>query len=87
MINWLKNYIKQHHIISPELSKDLSDGDSDKENNFTVIYKSKCPSVLTENLFMDNEDECKYLLSKEGKKAIIDLHVDGIISYISKKSI
>ena len=43
--------------------------------------------ICSENLFMDNEDECKYLLSKEGKKSIIDLHVDGIISYISKKSI
>ena len=76
-----------YNIPGVKLRKDLNDGDSDKENNFTVIYKSKCPAVLTENLFMDNEDECKYLLSKEGKKAIIDLHVDGIISYISKKSI
>ena len=73
-----------YNIPGVKLRKDFVDGDSDKENNFTVIYKSKCPAVLTENLFMDNEEECRYLLSKEGKKAIIDLHVDGIINFLHK---
>ena len=40
------------------------------------------PAVLTENLFMDNKEEVEYLLSEEGKKSIIDLHVEGIKQYI-----
>lgn len=63
---------------------DTIDGDLDKEKNFTIIYKANCPAVLTENLFMDNKEECKYLLSEEGKQAIVNLHVDGILKYIEK---
>lgn len=63
---------------------DTIDGDLDKEKNFTIIYKANCPAVLTENLFMDNKEECAYLLSEEGKQAIVNLHVDGILKYIEK---
>lgn len=42
-----------------------------------------CPAVLTENLFQDNEEDVKFLLSEEGKKAIVDLHVKSIIQYIN----
>ena len=54
-----------------------------KEKNFTVIYKTNCPSVLTENFFMDNEEECEFLLSEEGKKKITELHVAAILKYIN----
>lgn len=42
-----------------------------------------CPAVLTENLFQDNEDEVNFLLSEEGKRAIVTLHVNSIIQYIN----
>ena len=42
-----------------------------------------CPAVLTENLFQDNEEDVAYLLSDEGKRAIIDLHVNSILQYIN----
>jgi N-acetylmuramoyl-L-alanine amidase len=58
------------------------DGDKDFEENFTVIYGTKCPSVLTENFFMDNKEDVEYLLSEEGKNAIVNTHVYGIINYI-----
>lgn len=51
-------------------------------NDFWVLRKTNMPAVLTENLFMDNKEEVKYLLSEEGKKSIIDLHVEGIKQYI-----
>lgn len=60
------------------LRKDMSDGDPDYEENFTVIYKTKCPSVLTENLFMDNKIEVEFLLSDCGRNAIADIHVNAI---------
>ena len=40
------------------------------------------PAVLTENLFMDNPADCAFLLSPEGQQALVDLHVDGIISHL-----
>ena len=40
------------------------------------------PAVLTENFFYDNEDDVKYILSEEGRKAVIKTHIDGITNYI-----
>ena len=55
-----------------------------KESDFTVIYKSNCPCVLTENFFMDTESDCKFLMSEEGYKRVVDLHVESILKYIEK---
>lgn len=52
------------------------------EANFYILKHSACPSVLTENLFQDNKEDVAYLLSKAGKEAIVQLHVNGIINYI-----
>ena len=52
-------------------------------NDFWVLRKTNMPAVLTENLFMDNKENVEYLLSEDGKKSIIDLHVDGIKQYIA----
>jgi N-acetylmuramoyl-L-alanine amidase len=64
------------------IRKDKSDGDRDWEANFTIIFKSVCPAVLTENFFYDNVDDVNYILSEEGRAAVIKTHVDGIINYI-----
>lgn len=61
---------------------DWSDEDGDWESNFYILKKTSCPAVLTENFFMDNETDCKFLLSPEGKAQIIQLHVDSILKYI-----
>lgn len=52
--------------------------------NFTVLTKTKCPAVLTENMFQDNKEDVDYLLSAEGRKTIVKLHVDGIKEYVKK---
>lgn len=49
-----------------------------------VLNKTNCPAILTENLFQDNKEDVDYLLSDEGKRVIIRLHVDGIINYIER---
>lgn len=64
---------------------DLSDGDSDKEDNFTIIKNSYCPAILTENFFYDNIDDVQFILSEDGKTKIVELHVRSIIEYIEKK--
>lgn len=62
---------------------DFSDGDPDYEANFYVLTKTKCPAVLTENLFQDNKDDIAFLTSAEGKEKIVDIHVNGILKYIN----
>lgn len=41
-----------------------------KEAAFTVLTKTICPAFLVENLFYDNLDEAKFLLSQEGQQRI-----------------
>ena len=61
------------------MRSDRSDGDVDKEENFYILRYTNCPAILTENLFMDTEKDCRFLMSKEGQRAIIDMHVAAII--------
>ena len=65
-----------------KIRKDMSDGDPDFESNFYILGHTACPAVLTENLFMDNLEDYRFLMSAAGKKAIIDLHVNGICNYL-----
>lgn len=53
--------------------------------NFAMVKNTNCPAVLTENLFMDSKEDVAFLLSKEGKKKIVNLHVNGIVNYIKNK--
>ena len=50
--------------------------------NLAICRDTLCPAVLTENLFQDNLADVEYLLSDEGREAIVNLHVNGIINYI-----
>ena len=61
---------------------DFSDGDSDWEEGFYILRKSLCPAVLTENFYMDSHGDLEYLQSRDGKQAVIDTHVEGIIEYL-----
>ena len=65
-----------------KIRKDMTDGDQDKESGFYILKHTKCPAVLTENLFQDNKEDVAFLLSEKGKQAITGLHVEGIIKYI-----
>lgn len=64
---------------------DKTDSDSDKESNFYILKHTKCPAVLTENLFQDNKEEVDFLLSEQGRRAIVNLHVQGILLYLGRK--
>lgn len=68
-----------------KLRTDNSDGDPDKEANLYVLTNTKCPAVLTENLFQDNKKDVEYLLSEEGRHNIVRTHIEGIISYLQKE--
>lgn len=70
------------YFTGQRIREDRSDGDPDWEEGFYILRKTKCPAVLTENFFQDNQEDVAYLLSSEGKQAIVDVHVEGIINYI-----
>ncbi|MBQ3814039.1 MAG: N-acetylmuramoyl-L-alanine amidase, partial [Bacteroidales bacterium] len=72
----------QAHLPGQRLRTDYTDADPDLEKDFYLLRHTSCPAVLTENLFMDNHEDCEFLLSQEGQQTLIDLHVDGIISYL-----
>ena len=61
---------------------DYSDGDPDQEANFAILHKTACAACLTESGFMDCLESLDFLLSDEGKDAIVQLHVEGIEAYI-----
>lgn len=72
----------EEHLPDMKIRKDMSDGDPDKEGGFYILKNTKCPAVLTENLFQDNQEDVEFLLSEAGKRAIVDLHVKGICKYL-----
>lgn len=55
-----------------------------KEENYTLLYKSNCPCVITENFFMDYKKDYNLLNTVEGFNKIVDLHVKAIQKYLEK---
>lgn len=72
----------EHCLPGMKIRKDMTDGNQDKESGFYILKHTKCPAVLTENLFQDNKEDVEFLLSEEGKLAIVNLHVWGIMKYL-----
>lgn len=52
------------------------------QNNYKILRDTKCPAVLTENFFYDNKEDLEYLLSKEGKETVINIHVIAICDFL-----
>ena len=63
---------------------DTSDGDSDMEADFYILRATNCPAILVECMFQDNKSDVEFLLSDEGRHAIIRTLFEGIIDYIQK---
>lgn len=51
--------------------------------SLAICRDTKCPAVLTENLFQDNREEVEFLLSEAGKEAITRVHMNGILDYLT----
>lgn len=67
-----------------KMRRDMSDGDSDQEENFYLLTKTRCAAVLLENFFFDNKEECAWLLQEETKERISDAILNGIKLYLGK---
>ena len=70
------------HLPGMRLRTDYTDGDPDLEKNFYLLLHTASPSVLSESLFMDNADDCAFLLSPVGQQALVDLHIKGISCFL-----
>lgn len=72
--------LKQLAKDIPELKMraDKSDGDLDKESNFTVIAGADCPAVLIEWCFQDNKEDVAILTNPEYNKKLINSLVTSI---------
>ena len=68
-----------------KLWKDYSDGNPDWESDFYILKNTLCTAALTENLFHDNSDDCLFLKPNEGRRALVSLHVEGIVKYVLKR--
>ena len=85
----LANYLCQaalQNLAGHRMRFDYTDGDADQEAAFYILRHTACASCLTENGFMDCHRSCDFLLSDEGKQAIVDLHVQGIKEYVLSQS-
>lgn len=51
--------------------------------SLAMCRDTNCPAVLTENMFQDNKEDVALLLSEEGKKKIIDTHIQGVLNYLN----
>lgn len=67
------------------LRTDTSDGDPDIEADFYILRHTRCTAVLTESLFQDNRLDVAFLLSEEGRERIIQIHVEGILQFITNE--
>lgn len=66
------------------IRKDFSDGDADFEASFYIVRHTFMPAVLTENFMMDNLDDVAFLLSDQGRAAVIRTHIEGITKYLQE---
>jgi len=74
----------RRNLPNHRIRTDWTDGDPDFEAPFYILKHTYCAAVLTENLFMDSHSDLEFLESTEGKKAIVALHVEGIIDFINQ---
>lgn len=49
--------------------------------NFAICRDTRCPAVLTENLFHDNNSNAEFLLSADGTDTIVELHAAALLRY------
>ena len=73
-------------LQSIKTRKDTTDGDADKESNFTVLVKANCPAVISENMFMDSKKDVEFLNSKEGIEKLLVAHINGIRRYYEDRN-
>ena len=85
LVNMIVNWQEEITRIDPDIKfrADAGDGDPDKEANFYIIKNAPCPAMLVENLFMDNEADCRKLLDPGFRDKLAGVYVEFIKKILS----
>tara|TARA_R110002096_G_scaffold276061_1_gene469775 strand:+ start:236 stop:892 length:657 start_codon:yes stop_codon:yes gene_type:complete len=79
-----KKFEMEEYSIDESLEDDISklltddEDDEDQGDNFYVLYKTKMPAILLENLFFDNFEDASMLMEKWYKEKYTDLIVEWL---------
>lgn len=60
------------------LADDFEDDEEDHKESFYILYKTKMPAIVLENLFFDNFEDASVLMEKWYKEKYTDLIVEWI---------
>ena len=71
------------NLPAMKMRADFSYGDIDFEEDFKILKGTLCACVLSENGFMTNEKECRWLQTEEALSALVKTHVEGIVNYLA----
>lgn len=71
-----------YEFPNEKVRTDYSDGDSDKEAGFYILKHTQCPAILSENMFMDNERDCRKLMDDNFRERIAEAHVRAILKML-----
>lgn len=83
---YVRFFYKAAHDLLPSyfpIRADGYDGMTGKESAFYILTHSACPAILTENLFMDKEADCRFLMSGKGRDTIANIHVKAVLEIIT----
>ena len=69
-----------------KLRYDTTDGDHDKEADYYVLRKTKCPAALIESGFMNDKEGCEYLLSVKSKWDTANTVLNGLEKYLKLRA-
>ena len=72
------------NLPTMKMRGDYSDGDIDYEEEFYILKHTIPACVLSENGFMTNEKECRWLQTEEALSALVKTHVDGVKEYVNE---
>ncbi|MBD5233100.1 MAG: N-acetylmuramoyl-L-alanine amidase [Bacteroidales bacterium] len=53
--------------------------------NLAICRDTRCPAVLTENMFQDCKSDVELISSEEGKNLIAAIHVNALLKYFNIK--
>lgn len=75
-----------YNSVNLRLRFDFSDGDLDKEIDFYVLKRTRCPAVLLEMLFFDNKDDIKFLKDPAFHKDMAWNIYQAIMQYVAEEA-
>jgi len=84
LLAWDLYQAAEKYIQGQKIRRFNGPKEPDYEENFYILRHTKCPAVLTENMFQDNKKDVTFLESRDGMRAIVDIHIEGIKEFLCR---